>query len=221
MGFFKKKAEERNSIDHVMNIVKERSIDKLRERVKILLVDDEEYEIIDVLKTRGYDIYYKSDINYLIETEPFDIVLLDIKGIAKKFGSSKQGFGFAIKVKERYPQKIVVSFSGTSDVKIYEEIDKIDGFIMKDTEVDIWCNRLDQYIKDYCDPNKQWDSIANKLRKEGVSNDIINELKDEFISSFENNSFDKFSNKFMEKVKNAKELMEVLSVLISLFKAVV
>lgn len=219
MMFWKK--ENKHNVDNVMNFVKEKSIDKLRERVRILLVDDEEYEIIDVLKTRGYDIYYKSDINYLIETEPFDIILLDIKGIAKKFGSPKQGFGFAINVKEKYPQKIVISFSGTSDVRINEELHKIDGFIMKDTDVDTWCSRLDQYIKNYCDPKNQWNAISNKLKKDGVSEDILNELEDEFINSFENNSFDKFSNKFMEKVKNAKELIEILGVLISLFKTVI
>lgn len=221
MGIFRRKNEDRSSVDTVMNIVKERSIEKLRERVKILLVDDEEYEIIDILKTRGYSIYYKSDINYLIETEPFDIILLDIKGIAKKFGSPKQGFGFAVNVKNKYPQKIVISFSGTSDIRINEELHKIDGFIMKDTDVDIWCNRLDKYIKDYCDPNYQWNAIAKKLKKDGVEEDIINELKDEFISSFENNSFDGFSSRFMQKVRNAKELMEILGVLISLFKTVV
>ena len=221
MGIFRRKNQSRSSGNTAINIVKEKSIEKLRERVKILLVDDEEYEIIDILKTRGYDIYYKSDINYLIETEPFDIILLDIKGIAKMFGSPKQGFGFAINVKNKYPQKVVVSFSGTSDIRINEELHKIDGFIMKDTDVDTWCNRLDKYIKDYCDPNYQWNAIANKLKKDGVNEDVINELKDEFISSFENNSFDSFSSKFMENVKNAKELMEILGVLISLFKAVV
>lgn len=220
MGLFKKNENKNNEVN-VTNIVKEKSIEKLRERAKILLVDDEEYDIIDILKTRGYDIYYKSDINYLIETEPFDIILLDIKGIATKFGSPKEGFGFAMNVKSKYPQKVVISFSGVSDVRINEELHKIDGFITKDTDVDTWCSRLDGFIKDYCDESYQWNAIANKLKNDGVNEDVINELKDEFFNSFKSNSFDKFSNKFMDKVKNAKELMEILGILISLLKTVV
>lgn len=216
MVFFSNKKK----VNKAINIVKKRNIENLRRKVRILVVDDEDFSIIDTLKTRGYDIYKKNDITYPIETEPFDIVLLDIKGIASKFASPMEGFGFALEIKKRYPQKIVISFSGTSDAKINERLNEINGFIYKDTDIDTWCSRLDGYIKKYCDVNYQWECIAGKMKSDGIEDNIINTLKDCFIDGYENNTFDDFSRTFMEHVNNAKFLMETLNLLVSLLQLV-
>lgn len=204
--------------ENTMKIIKEKSIDQLRDKIKILLVDDERYDIIEILRNRGYKIYYKEDITYPIETEPFDLVLLDINGIADKFASTKQGFGFALEVKKIYPQKIVVSFSGVSDPKINELLDKIDGYIAKDTDVDMWCTRLDSFIKRYCDPEYQWNAISLKLKDSGVSKEVIEELKAVYMKSLDSNSFDDIKNIFMERVNDAKLIVDVLTSVIALFK---
>lgn len=216
MNLFSKSKQKK--YENTMKILKEKSIDQLRDRIKILLVDDERYDIIEILRNRGYRIYYKEDITYTIETEPFDLILLDINGIADKFASTKQGFGFALEVKKIYPQKIVVSFSGVSDPKINEQLDKIDGYIAKDTDVDMWCIRLDNLIKRYCDPEYQWNAICSKLKDSGVSKEVIEELKTVYMESLDSNSFDNIKNAFIENVNDSKLIFDVLGSVIALVK---
>ncbi|MCS4570084.1 hypothetical protein FZ989_03615 [Clostridium perfringens] len=112
-----------------------------------------------MLSTRGYQVFYKEDIAYPIETEPFDIIVLDIKGVATRFGSNNEGFGFAKEVKMLYPNKIVLCYSGTSDTKIMDQIKEIDDFIYKDRDIDSWASKLDFYIKKYSDVEYQWSVI--------------------------------------------------------------
>ena len=48
---------------------------------RILIVDDEKFDIVQILRERKYDIYYKKDITYALEAEPFDIIIIDMTPI--------------------------------------------------------------------------------------------------------------------------------------------
>ncbi|EOU1698114.1 hypothetical protein LTX13_002355 [Clostridium perfringens] len=209
----------KRKLDNVIKISTNKSIAKLRERIKILIVDDQKpSDLIDILRERGYRIFYKENISYQIETEPFDIILLDIKGIAAAYGSSDEGFGFALALKKDYPEKVVVSYSGESNQRISERLNEIDGFISKDTSADTWCSKLDGYIKKYCSVNYQWDAIAKKLKDNGINDDTINSVKDEFISSFSQDTFGGFNDYFINTIEDLKISMDLMKSIISLVK---
>lgn len=61
------------------------------------MVDDESDDIYNILKERQYDVYYKSDMNYAVEAEPFEIVVMDIKGVAKRLQSNMEGFPLRVR----------------------------------------------------------------------------------------------------------------------------
>lgn len=216
MSFFQKDNKEKyNKI--LKNISKNNIVD-LRRKIKILMVDDEEYDIFDMLNTRGYHMYYKSDINYAEEVEPFDIIILDIKGVAQRFGSAYEGFGFAKEVKKLYPHKIVLCYSGTSNNDINGQLDKIDGYIPKDTDIDQWSARLDAFIKNYSSVDYHWGIIESKLREERYSQNIIDDLKERYIKSFNEDSFDDMKNQFMLKINDSKMCIDIITSLVSLIK---
>lgn len=209
----------KNKLDKVIKISKNKAISKLKEQVKILIVDDNKpSDLIDILRERGYKIYYKENISYQIETEPFDIILLDIRGIASVYGSIDEGFGFALDLKKDYPEKVVVSYSGESGRNISERINEIDGFISKDTSADIWCSKLNEYIKRYCTVEYQWDAIAKKLKYNGIDDNTISSVKDEFIKSFDGDEFRGFNDYFVQAIEDLKISMELMSSIISLIK---
>lgn len=214
-GIFGKKE---NEALKVLNKIDEKSISELRKKIKILIVDDEEYDIFELLSTRGYQVYYKSDITYPIETEPFDLIVLDIKGVATKFGSTYGGFGFAKEVKMLYPNKIVICYSGTSDTKIMDKLNEIDDFIYKDTDIDNWANKLDSYIKKYSDINYQWSIIEKKLSEKKIDEKEIDELKECYIESLQTESFNNFKNKFNISVNDVKLYIEIIGSIFSLIK---
>lgn len=215
MSLFGKK---KNEYVKILDSLKENNITELRKKIKILLVDDEEYDIFELLKTRGYQVYYKNDVTYTLETEPFDIVILDIKGVAKNFGSTYEGFGFAKEIKKVYSNKIVICYSGTNDTKIMDQLGEIDGFIYKDTDIDIWASRLDSLIKDYSSVEYQWKVIEKKLLEKRVDQKEIDELKKYYVQSLETESFNEFKQKFDTVINDIKLYAEILSSIFSLIK---
>lgn len=216
MGFFTKKTTKQ--YEQTIKKIKEKSITQLRKKVKILMVDDEEYDIVELLKNRGYEVYYKEDISYVLEVEPFDIIVLDIKNVAKRFGSVHEGFGFAKEVKMVYPQKLVLCYSGTSDININEQLDKIDGFVKKDTDVDIWSQKLDGCITKFSDVNHHWGVIEKQLKEQKIDTESIERLKKLYLKSFETDSFDELKSTIMDNMNNAKLFIEVISSLTSLIQ---
>lgn len=48
-----------------IKLVYDNNIHTLRSRIKILIVDDEKFDIVQILRERKYDIYYKKDITFL------------------------------------------------------------------------------------------------------------------------------------------------------------
>ena len=218
MGLFSKKEDAKYQMIIKSTNKSTNKILEFRKKVRILLIDDEEYEIFDLLKTRGYDVYYKSDIAYTVEVEPFDIVIIDIKGVAKKFGSPQGGFGFAAEVKRQYQHKVVICYSGTADNSINEQIDKIDGFIKKDTDIDQWSQKLDSYIKLVGNIEYHWKIIDKQLMDRGIDSQIRDKIKVVYNKSFDESSFDNLTKEFMVNVDDAKLLIEVISSIVALIK---
>jgi hypothetical protein len=209
----------RKKYDTTIKLIDSNNIIALRSRVKVLIVDDDKnLGIVDNLIQRKYDIYYKSDMCYPIEAEPFDIVILDIRGIANNLGSSMEGFALAKDIKKRYPNKQVICFSSTLKAEIAEEIHKLDGFIKKDYTIEKWVDRLDQSIKDYLDINKQWVILEKQLTDNCISKSDINIIKDEYYNSFKIKSFDKLDTVLMGTIKNTKLMIEVFQSIMSLLK---
>ena len=131
-----------------LEMLEKNNISNIRKRIKILVVDDETDDIYQVLKERQYEVYYKNDMNYAVEAEPFEIVVMDIKGVAKRLQSNMEGFALACEVKHKYPLKRVCCYSGSIHKEISEKLtdNKIDAFFSKDMEMDKICDKIDKLI---------------------------------------------------------------------------
>jgi CheY-like chemotaxis protein len=91
-------------------------LEELRKRARILVVDDDENSFpVELLKKEGYAIDYWPKIESLskLERGDYDIIILDIGGVAKEY-SSEDGLGVLEHLKEVNPSQIVVAFSGQS-----------------------------------------------------------------------------------------------------------
>jgi hypothetical protein len=62
-----------------------------RKQVPILIIDDEEFEYLDHIKTHRFDVEYFEDIQSIESAENYEIILCDIQGVGKKFKSKFEG----------------------------------------------------------------------------------------------------------------------------------
>ena len=196
------------------------NITSLRKKTKILLVDDESDDIYQVLKERQYDVYYKNDMTYAIEAEPFEIVIMDIRGVAQRLQSSMEGFTLACDVKKKYPLKKVCCYSGTTNAEITNQLTdkKIDSFFVKDVDIDKICQKIDQLILDYADYNKQWDILYKEFLYNKISEKDIEKIKQAYYDGFEQGNLIPLNEIIIGTIKNSTVMLNITSSILTLIK---
>lgn len=196
------------------------NISSLRKKTKILLVDDESDDIYQVLKERQYDVYYKNDMTYAIEAEPFEIVIMDIRGVAQRLQSSMEGFTLACDVKKKYPLKKVCCYSGTTNAEITNQLTdkKIDSFFVKDVDIDKICQKIDQLILDYADYNKQWDILYKEFLSNKISEKDIEKIKQAYFDGFEQGNLIPLNEIIIGTIKNSTVMLNMTSSILTLIK---
>lgn len=203
-----------------IELLEKHNITTLRKRTKILLVDDDSDEIYQVLKERQYDIYFKSDMTYAIETEPFEIVIMDIRGVARRLQSSMEGFALACEVKMKYPLKRVCCYSGSIYPEISEQLaeKRIDAFWVKDTEIDKICEKIDKMIIDYADYNKQWEILQHEMIKNQVGESDIQQIREAYFNGFKKGNIIDLNTVIMETLKNSATMLNITGSVLNLIK---
>ncbi len=208
---------------NALELINKKNITELRKRVKVLVVDDSDDDLYEVLKERQYEVFYKNDMTYAIEAEPFDIVLLDIRGVATRLKSNMEGFALACEIKKAYPMKKVCCYSASVHKEISEMLadKKIDAFFQKDIEIDKVAEKVDGLIMAFVDYEKQWDVLYHELRNNGVSDEDIRDIREAYLESFKTGNMSNFNNITIEKLKNGTVLLNIVSAILSILKVVV
>jgi CheY-like chemotaxis protein len=109
------------------------SLDEIRKRSRLLVVDDAEFAYVELFKRDGYTIDKWNDVDDLAKMESgyFDVILLDMKGIARA-QSKDQGLGLIRHLKDVRPMQLIVAFSSADfSLKYKEFFDRADGVLAK------------------------------------------------------------------------------------------
>ena len=98
----------------------------MRKRARILVIDDEEFFYQTLFKKDGYNIDKWNDVLDLqkLESGYYDIILLDIQGVAKKI-SSDQGLGLLKHLNKVSPAQIIIAYSNADWSLKYQEFFKL------------------------------------------------------------------------------------------------
>ncbi len=111
---------------------------ELKQKTKILFVDDLAFNIVDNLKTKdGWkNIHRVSDVDSMTQSEILEahIIFVDVQGVGKKLGFTDEGLGLIVALKEAYPEKKVVMYSAESKGQVnafHKAADLVDGRLKK------------------------------------------------------------------------------------------
>lgn len=114
------------------------SLPDLKQKTKILFVDDQKFNVVDSLKTKdGWkNIQRVSDVDSMTQTEVMEahIIFVDVQGVGKKLGFADEGLGLIVALKETYPEKKVVMYSAESQGQVnafHKAADLVDGRLKK------------------------------------------------------------------------------------------
>lgn len=199
---------------------------ELRKRVKIVVIDDEESSFpFKLLQDDGYTIEWweKVDSRKLqrLESGDFDIIILDIQGVADTSISSTDGIGVLKRVKSVNPCQIVVAFSGHSyDLSKTEFWKLADDALTKPVTI-IKCKELlDRLIEENITLTNYWKAINKFMLDSGVNHKTINKVERIIAQSLKNNNKydpDEIVSKFMGGVQNTAAILTLLQAIVRLF----
>ena len=91
------------------------TIEQLKERAHILVVDDQSFEYLPALEREGFRVKWLRDLESTVEIEQgmYDVVLLDLHGVATSI-SSQQGIGALKQIKRASPAQMLVAYSAAA-----------------------------------------------------------------------------------------------------------
>lgn len=154
-----------------------------RETIKVCVIDDEGFDI-NMLYDLGYkNIRKKIQFESMDEYEDYDIILCDIEGIGINVDVDKQGLAVAEQIKDVYPEKVVLLYSG-KNVETFGEMPKnLDGYLRKQSSMSELAKSLDAYYKQSIDPINVWKKTRDEMLNNRVSTKTVAFLEDRYCRS--------------------------------------
>lgn len=187
-----------------------------RDSIKICIIDDEGFDI-NMLYDLGYkDIRKKMQFENMDEYQDYDIILCDVEGVGINVDAEKQGLAVAEQIKNFYPEKVVLLYSGKNIETFGEMPNIVDGYLRKQSSMSELANSLDHYYKISIDPINVWKKTRDDMLKNNISTKTIAFLEDRYCRALlekdeylfnetETSSLEMFS------LENISKYVEILS----------
>jgi hypothetical protein len=158
---------------------------ELKQRNKIAIIDDKRFLMADAIKRHGFSVdELGGDITSIDQVMAYPIVICDIKGVGKYFGSSYEGAHVLAEIRKAYPDKYLISFSGNSfDVSYNESLNSADTSATKDADIDSWVRILETGLKAVGDPKERWLRFRKTLVEKGIDAYDLFKLEEAFVKS--------------------------------------
>jgi len=175
--FFKKRVSSLPARQH--------DLASLKKLTSILVIDNDPnaFPEVETFRADGYNIAEWSRVESMtqLESGAFDIIVLDIGGVAKKWGP-KDGLEILKLLKETNPDQYVIAFSGQKAVHQLEEFWKLSDNQLKKPVTAADCKRkLDEAMHHRADALHYWNQIHARLLACGVSDGSLAKFEDQLV----------------------------------------
>ena len=166
------------------------SRDKLKRNSRILFIDDEKIELVEDLKKEGFSAdqdFTGNDSLVNIERGMFDLVILDFKGVGKKYGGD-DGLSLLRSIKRVNPSLYVLAYTSQnlSPAQSSEFYTLCDGTLIKDIGVADSVQRIEDALRAAAEPKRIWHGILKSMGIEENS-DRAKELEKKIMKAILNN----------------------------------
>lgn len=198
------------------------SIDEIRKRARILVIDDSDFFYLQLFKNDSYTIEQWKDVDDLqkLESGYYDVILLDIQGVGKK-QSKDQGFGILKHLKQACPAQIVIAYSNANFSLKYQEFFKnADATLAKTADYVEFKRIVDNLLIQRFSMGFYIDKII-KLASPYVSSQDIDKIKTLSEKAILEGKIDKLRDYLQDHVDNKDSIgliIQVAQIAISLYE---
>ena len=178
-----------------------------------MIIDDDPFTYEDALKKNEFMIDYKSDIQSLKDVEAYSVILCDIMGVGKFLQSQYEGAYLVRQIKEKYPYKTVIIYSGNQFNTAYQEfLNYADHTMQKGAALEKWNALLTQIVRDGADPVRQWLKTRSALLEAGLSIVEVAKLESKYVQAIKKSNYESLAKLAKDANASYKHiLVELLS----------
>ncbi|MGL6490178.1 hypothetical protein ACSZNX_03465 [Aeromonas veronii] len=135
-----------------------------RNNIKIAIIDDMEVPYIDSLRKSGYNVRHYKDIEDFDMLKAYSVIICDIKGVGKHFGSKLEGAYIIKEARKLYPEKYIIAMSSAVyKISVAKIIGVADDKIIRDTDLDRVSNAVDTAVNIMRSNRLRWLRLRNDL----------------------------------------------------------
>lgn len=157
-----------------------------RHGTRIAVIDDDPFLNIDALRASGFNLIELGDIKSIDSITAYSVIICDIKGVGASFGSKFEGAHVISEIRQAYPDKYIIAFTGMIYNATYNvKLAKADFSATKDIDSEAWTKILDIGISEVTDPTKRWLRFRNHLLEKGMDLYDVFCLEQSFIKSIQ------------------------------------
>lgn len=204
-------------------VLKQTSLIELKKKIDILVIDDDDFPLLEDLRKHEFNITYKNEIYDLKDVEAYQIILCDINGVGKFLGSDSDGAYLAYQIKNKYPDKVLISYTANNtSFKNQKYLDSVDRKIPKGTSIEDWASLLDEMIRNMVNPVAAWRNIVIKMVQNDVPTKEIASIEHKYVKAMLKNDFKSLEQLCMNESLNISSILKVsLPLIIEVVKTIV
>ena len=201
-------------------ISKSLDFNELKKRIRIVVIDDEESFPIKLFQSEGYAIdKWEKVLDYgKLESGFYDIIVLDIKGVATHI-SEDDGLGVLESLKSNNPAQIIIAFSQHSyDLSKSRFWELADEKIAKPSDFLKMKKIIDNLIATKYKPDRYIDTLRKILDKNDFTNDEKRKIDKIIVNSIKRNDKPDMENLLSGTSANLELIKQVISISNTIFK---
>lgn len=168
-----------------------------KSRVRIAVLDDNSFAPKEALASHQFKIdELGPDIRSLDQISSYPIIVCDVAGVGRAFGSDQEGAYIVSEIRKEYPDKFLIGYTGeTHSIQKTNALSKADIRMEKDAPVEAWVKNLEIGVREVMHPGNRWKRMRRALLERGVEIFDVLLLEQSFIKSVKNNNPDYFKRK--------------------------
>ncbi len=190
-----------------------------RNQIPMIIIDDNKFEYQEILRHHEFNIKHVEDIDAINFVNDYEVILCDINGVGKKFGSRFDGAHLIAEIRKKYPFKYIIAYTGhTHDPSYTKYLKNADMVINKDISMEEWIEELDAAINNTINPILKWTKIRAYLIENEVELELVAKLEDEYVRAILSN---KDLVNFPQNRNRKKLSSEITEILISFSRSII
>ena len=179
--------------------------------MEIAVLDDNPFEPKDALVNHKFRITELGpDIRSLDQVSTYPIIVCDVAGVGRAFGSKLEGAHLVSEIHKAFPDKFLIGYTGqTHSVATTNALTAADRRMAKDESIEAWIKNLEAGMDEVVNPRNRWIRMRRALLARGVELFDVFLLEQAFIKAVKQRKPEVLANE-ASKLVAAQEVKDLV-----------